>query len=73
MDESNKSVIVELSEAEAEVLSEYAFRKACRLAESGLTDSRCYPLLMSAYRKITAAVADTKSVVFQQKTDSFLA
>jgi len=43
---------LELTEEEAEVLADYLFKKCARLEESGLTDSRCYPLLYSIKHKI---------------------
>ena len=41
-----------LTYEESKVVSDYLFRKACKLKEAGLEDSECYPLLMSAYHKI---------------------
>lgn len=43
---------LELTEEEAEVLDSYIFRKAIRLKEAGLEDSKCYPLLMSVHNKL---------------------
>ena len=41
-----------LSEEELEVVMECVMRKAMRLEEAGLADSKCYPLLMSAHHKL---------------------
>lgn len=43
---------IELTKEEAEVLDNYIFRKAVRLEEAGLTDSYCYPKLMSVHKKL---------------------
>lgn len=48
-------ITITLTEDEVEVIDSYIFRKACRLEESGLTDSKCYPRLMSVHRKIVKA------------------
>lgn len=45
-------ITITLTEEEAEVVDNYIFRKACRLEESNLTDSKCYPALMSAHYKL---------------------
>lgn len=45
-------VFVALTDREAEIVDTYIFRKACRLEEYKLTDSECYPNLMSAHLKI---------------------
>lgn len=37
---------------EIEVVADYLFKKICRLEEADLKDSRCYPLLLSFYRKL---------------------
>ena len=44
---------VELTEEEAEVLTNYLERKLYRLEEAGLTDSYCYPRLYQIKRKIS--------------------
>ena len=41
-----------LTDDECEVLETYLFRKLCKLEDSGLTDSKCYPLLYSIRQKI---------------------
>jgi len=51
----SRKIEVELTEEEAEVVADYLFRKVCRLKDSNLEDSYCYPRLYSAYRKIGAA------------------
>ena len=51
---------VELTKEEAEVISNYIFRKVCRLEDANLKDSYCYPRLYSAYRKLSAALKDEK-------------
>ena len=51
---------IELTEEEAEVISNYIFRKVCRLEDADLKDSYCYPRLYSAYRKLSAALKDVK-------------
>ena len=47
---------IELTEEEAEVVSDYIFRKVCRLEDAKLEDSYCYPRLYGAYRKLFAAL-----------------
>lgn len=44
---------IELTQEEAEVLSNYLDRKLYRLEEAGLTDSYCYPKLYSIKHKIS--------------------
>ena len=51
---------IELTEEEAEVISNYIFRKVCRLEDAKLEDSYCYPRLYSAYHKLSAALQDVK-------------
>ena len=51
---------IELTKEEAEVISNYIFRKVCRLEDANLKDSYCYPRLYSAYRKLSAALKDVK-------------
>ena len=51
---------IELIEEEAEVISDYIFRKVCRLEDAKLEDSYCYPRLYSAYHKLSAALKDIK-------------
>ena len=51
---------IELTKEEAEVISNYIFRKVCRLEDADLKDSYCYPRLYSAYRKLSAALKDVK-------------
>lgn len=46
---------VELTQEEVEVLKNYLLRKCMKLEEANLTDSKCYPLLYSVYRKINIA------------------
>jgi hypothetical protein len=53
-----KKINIELTEDEAKVIADYIFRKACRLEESNLTDSYCYPRLYSAYHKINKAMKE---------------
>lgn len=53
-------VRIELTEEEAEIVEGYVFKKAVRLKESGLEDSRCYPALYSAHLKLSAAMAEAK-------------
>ena len=43
---------IDLTAEESEVLEAYLFRKACRLEESGLTDSKCYRAMQSIRHKI---------------------
>ena len=47
---------IKLTEEEAEVVSDYIFRKVCRLEDAKLEDSYCYPRLYGAYRKLFAAL-----------------
>ena len=51
---------IKLTEEEAEVVSDYIFRKVCRLEDAKLEDSYCYPRLYGAYRKLSAALKDIK-------------
>ena len=51
---------IKLTEEEAEVVSDYIFRKVCKLEDAKLEDSYCYPRLYSAYRKLSAALKDIK-------------
>ena len=51
---------IELTKDEAEVISNYIFRKVCRLEDAKLEDSYCYPRLYSAYRKLSAALTKEK-------------
>ena len=51
---------IELTEEEAEVISNYIFKKVCRLEDANLKDSYCYPRLYSAYRKLSAAMNKDK-------------
>ena len=51
---------IELTKDEAEVISNYIFKKVCRLEDADLKDSYCYPRLYSAYRKLSAALKDVK-------------
>ena len=51
---------IELTEEEAEVISNYIFKKVCRLEDAKLEDSYCYPRLYSAYRKLSVALKDVK-------------
>ena len=51
---------IELTKEEAEVISNYIFKKVCRLEDVKLEDSYCYPRLYSAYHKLSAALKDEK-------------
>ena len=51
---------IELTKDEAEVISNYIFKKVCRLEDADLKDSYCYPRLYSAYRKLSAALTKEK-------------
>ena len=51
---------IELTEEEAEVVSNYIFKKVCRLEDINLKDSYCYPRLYSAYHKLSAALNKDK-------------
>ena len=51
---------IELTEEEAEVISNYIFKKVCRLEDAKLEDSYCYPRLYSTYHKLSAALKDIK-------------
>ena len=53
-------ISIELTEEEAEVVSNYVFRKVCKLEDSKLEDSYCYPRLYSAYHKIYNALQNSK-------------
>ena len=51
---------IELTKDEAEVISNYIFKKVCRLEDAKLEDSYCYPRLYSAYRKLSTALNKEK-------------
>ena len=51
---------IELTEEEAEVISNYIFKKVCGLEDAKLEDSYCYPRLYSAYHKLSAALNKDK-------------
>lgn len=51
---------IELTKEEVEVVSNYIFKKVCRLEDARLEDSYCYPRLYSAYHKLSAALKDVK-------------
>ena len=51
---------IELTKDEAEVISNYIFKKVCRLEDAKLEDSYCYPRLYSAYHKLSAALNKDK-------------
>ena len=51
---------IKLTEEEAEVISNYIFKKVCRLEDANLKDSYCYPRLYSAYHKLSAALNEEK-------------
>ena len=51
---------IELTKEEAEVVSNYIFKKVCRLEDADLKDSYCYPRLYSTYRKLSDALKDVK-------------
>ena len=51
---------IELTKEEAEVISNYIFRKVCRLEDAKLEDSYCYPRLYSAYHKLSVALNNGK-------------
>ena len=51
---------IKLTEEEAEVISNYIFKKVCRLEDANLKDSYCYPRLYSVYHKLSVALQDVK-------------
>ena len=51
---------IELTKEEAEVISNYTFKKVCRLEDANLKDSYCYPRLYSVYHKLSTALKDVK-------------
>ena len=51
---------IKLTEEEAEVVSDYIFRKVCKLEDAKLEDSYCYPRLYGAYRKLSVALNKDK-------------
>ena len=51
---------IELTEEEAEAISNYIFRKVCRLEDAKLEDSYCCSRLYSAYHKLSAALNKDK-------------
>lgn len=52
---------VTLTGEELDVVDDYIFKKACRLKDSGLDDSKCYQALMSVHRKLQEAKKKCKS------------
>ena len=51
---------IELTEEEAKVISNYIFKKVCRLEDANLKDSYCYPRLYNAYHKLSVALNNDK-------------
>ena len=51
---------IELTKEEAKVISNYIFRKVCRLEDTNLKDSYCYPRLYSVYHKLSVALNNDK-------------
>ena len=51
---------IKLTEEEAKVVSDYIFKKVCRLEDANLKDSYCYPRLYSTYHKLSVALKDVK-------------
>ena len=51
---------IKLTEEEAEVVSNYIFKKVCRLEDANLKDSYCYPRLYSVHHKLSVALKDVK-------------
>ena len=51
---------IELTKEEAEVISNYLFRKICRLEDAKLEDSYCYPKLYSVHYKLMKAIKALK-------------
>ena len=51
---------IELTKEEAEVISNYIFKKVCRLEDAKLEDSYCYPRLYSVYHKLSVALNNDK-------------
>ena len=51
---------IKLTEEEAEVVSNYIFKKVCRLEDANLKDSYCYPGLYSVDHKLSVALKDVK-------------
>ena len=51
---------IELTKEEVEVISNYIFRRVCRLEDAKLEDSYCYPRLYSAYHKLSVALNNDK-------------
>jgi hypothetical protein len=55
-----KTITIELTEDEAEVVDNYIFKKMCRLEDAHLEESFCYPNLSSVHRKIQRAREENK-------------
>lgn len=51
-------VVVVLTEEEARILDEYAFKKSCKLKDSGLEDAVCYRALMSSHNKLRKSLKE---------------
>lgn len=54
-DTQTMGIAVDLTDEEADIVYDYLFRKAARLKDAGLEDSKCYPLLLSVTHKIRRA------------------
>ena len=55
-----KTIKLELTPEEAEVVDNYLFRKVCRLEDADLKESYCYPKLYNAHRKLSNAIKEAK-------------
>jgi len=47
------TITITLTKDEAKVVSEYLFKKVCRLEDAGLRESYCYPRLYTTYNKLS--------------------
>jgi len=47
------TITITLTGEEAKMLETYLFRKQVNLESSGLTDAKCYPLILSIRKKIS--------------------
>ena len=55
-----KTISIDLTLEEAEVVDNYIFKKVCRLEDADLRESYCYPRLYNAHRKLSKAIKDAK-------------
>jgi hypothetical protein len=55
------TIVVELTEVEAQVVADYIFSKYTRLEDIGLHDSKCCIAMCNVWHKIKKAESEAKS------------